>query len=100
MAPAFRRTGARWLDGTEEAAFPFWAPDSRSIAFSARGKLYRLDLAGGAPVAIANQPALGGYWDEAVYILAGTVGSAKVIRIPYDEKVKKAATELFISYST
>jgi eukaryotic-like serine/threonine-protein kinase len=74
-------TGARFLYGTEEAAFPFWSPDSKSIAFSAGGRLRRVDLAGGAPVVIANQAALGGCWDNSGYILAGQVTSG-LVRIP------------------
>ena len=46
-------TEARPLAGTEGATFPFWSPDSRAIAFFATGKLLRLDLAGGAPRALA-----------------------------------------------
>jgi Tol biopolymer transport system component len=49
--------------GTEGAANPFWAADSRSIGFFAAGKLYRIDLAGGSPQLIANAPAQrGGCW--------------------------------------
>src|SRR5262249_19479376 len=67
-------TAARLLPGTEGAAFPFWSPDSRAIGFSARGKLQRVDLAGGAPVAIADR-ALGGSWDSDGSILFGTLAS-------------------------
>ena len=33
--------------GTEEALFPFWSPDSKSIAFFAGDKLKRMEAAGG-----------------------------------------------------
>ena len=39
----------RPLPGTEGATFPFWSPDSRSIAFFAAGKLMRLDIGSGSP---------------------------------------------------
>jgi serine/threonine protein kinase/Tol biopolymer transport system component len=39
----------RPLAGTEEAAFPFWSPDSRSVAFVANGKLKKIDLTGAPP---------------------------------------------------
>jgi Tol biopolymer transport system component len=42
-------TTAQPLAGTDGAAYPFWAPDSRSLGFFADGQLKRLDLAGGAP---------------------------------------------------
>jgi len=49
-------TDARPLAGTDGASFPFWAPDSKQIGFysAARGRLERVDLAGGAPIVIAS----------------------------------------------
>src|SRR5207249_1620652 len=40
---------AQPLSGTENAAFPFWSPDSRSIGFFDDAKLKRLDVGGGSP---------------------------------------------------
>ena len=61
---------ARPLTGTEGAQFPFWSPDSRSVAFFAEGKLKRLDLDGGAPRAIAAAPSgRGGTWNADDVIL-------------------------------
>ncbi len=51
-------TTAQPLAGTEGATYPFWAPDSRSVAFFAGGELKRLDLGGGTPKTLA--PALSG----------------------------------------
>jgi Tol biopolymer transport system component len=42
------------IPGTEGAGSVFWSPDSRSIAFSASGKLKRLDLAGGPAVPLCD----------------------------------------------
>jgi Tol biopolymer transport system component len=39
------------LPGAEGANDPFWSPDSRAIAFFARGKLRKADLAAGPPMA-------------------------------------------------
>ena len=47
-------TEARPLAGTEGATFPFWSPDSRAIGFFAGGRLFRLDVGGGAPQVLAN----------------------------------------------
>src|SRR5262249_47515221 len=35
------------LQGTEGAWFPFWSPDSQSVAFFADGRLRRVSLSGG-----------------------------------------------------
>ena len=59
----FDRTDARTLAATEGASLPFWSPDNLSIGFFARGKLYRVDIAGGAPQALANATTgRGGAW--------------------------------------
>ena len=47
-------TATQPLAGTEAASFPFWSPDSRSIAFFANGKLKRLDIGSGPPQVIAD----------------------------------------------
>jgi len=48
---------------TAGAAAPFWAPDGRSVAYVARGKLWRLDLDGSPPRALCEAPlAIGGAW--------------------------------------
>ena len=54
---------ARQVAGTENAIFPFWSFDSRSLAFFADGKLKIVDLGGGSAQAIANSPfGRGGTW--------------------------------------
>ncbi len=53
----------RTLSGTEGASFPFWSPDSRSIAFFAGGKLKRLDLADDIVRVLCDAPVgRGGAW--------------------------------------
>jgi hypothetical protein len=34
----------------EDGRYPFWSPDSKTVAFFAEGKLKRIDTAGGLPV--------------------------------------------------
>src|SRR5437879_1083782 len=41
----------RLLPETENAAYPFWSPDSRFIAFFADGKLKKMGVNGGVPIA-------------------------------------------------
>jgi hypothetical protein len=53
----------RPLNGTDEATFPFWSADGRSIGFSADGRLKRLDLEGGSQRVLANASGgMGGSW--------------------------------------
>jgi dipeptidyl aminopeptidase/acylaminoacyl peptidase len=54
---------ARQLPETDNAIFPFWSFDSRSIAFFADGKLKTIDLSGGSAQVIADSPfGRGGAW--------------------------------------
>jgi eukaryotic-like serine/threonine-protein kinase len=68
---------ARPLSGTEGADFPFWSPDSSSIAFFAGDRLKKLDLSGGAPVVLAEAVGgltswgVGGTWNRDGVILFG-----------------------------
>ena len=64
---------AQRLDGTENADFPFWSPDSGSIGFFADAKLKRVDVGGGAVVTLcdASPNGLGGTWSRDGTILFG-----------------------------
>ncbi len=65
---------ARLIAGTEGAAYPFWSPDSKSVGFFAGSKLRRVDLAGGAPLAICDVAvARGGAWSGDGRILYGVL---------------------------
>jgi hypothetical protein len=56
---------ARSIPGTDGGSFPFWSPDSRYIAFFAGGKLKKVPVAGGPPLALCNAvDARGGSWNE------------------------------------
>jgi Tol biopolymer transport system component len=44
----------RALPGTEEAEYPFWSPDSRSVGFFSRGRLHRLGLGDRDPTSLAD----------------------------------------------
>ena len=54
------------LAGTEEASYPFWSEDSRSIGFFAQNQLKRVDRTGGSPRRICDVGAdpRGGTWNR------------------------------------
>ncbi|MEQ1757194.1 MAG: protein kinase [Vicinamibacterales bacterium] len=58
--------GARPLERTEGATFPFWSPDSRSVGFFATNSLKTIDTASGAVRALASTAPnpQGGAWGE------------------------------------
>lgn len=83
-------TEARPLPGTEGAGLPFWSPDSRSIGFYSSGKLNRIDVDGGSPVAICNVApggnslgGFGGTWNKDGVILFGpNLAGTPILRVP------------------
>jgi eukaryotic-like serine/threonine-protein kinase len=76
-------TAAQPLAGTDDASFPFWSPDSRSLGFFAQGKLKIIDSSGGAvqTLADASQPR-GGAWGTDGTILYTPEAAAAMLRIP------------------
>jgi serine/threonine protein kinase len=65
----------RPVPGTDGAVFPFWAPDSKSIAFFIAGRLQRIDIAGGSPQTICpvnGSAPRGGTWNASGEIVFGT----------------------------
>ena len=68
---------ARPLAGTEGAAFPFWAPDSRSIAFFTQTRLRKVSVDGGPVQTVAelSSTVRGGSWNARGDIIFATAGS-------------------------
>src|SRR5262249_28824194 len=70
------------MAGTEEAEFPFWSADSRSIGFFAGGKLKRIDLSGGPPQTVADAPTgRGGAWNAEGTILFAPTNASPLWRV-------------------
>src|SRR5205823_939515 len=65
---------ARPLAGTENATYPFWSPDNKSIGFFAAGKLKKMDVAGGPATTLADASlSRGGTWShDGVIVFAPT----------------------------
>jgi Tol biopolymer transport system component/predicted Ser/Thr protein kinase len=56
---------AKPLAGTDDAAYPFWSPDSRFVGFFADGKLKKIEVSGGPALSICDAPdARGGAWNR------------------------------------
>ena len=74
---------ARPLEGTDDAAFPFWSPDGRSIAFFSGGKLKKISTAGGTPQVLADAPlGRGGSWSRDDVILFNPSPNLGLWRVP------------------
>lgn len=73
---------AHALPGTDDATFPFWSPDGRSLAFFANGKLKSIDLNGGSPLVICDAAqGRGGTWGPGGVILLTTDTQAAIVRV-------------------
>jgi eukaryotic-like serine/threonine-protein kinase len=85
---------ARPLRGTEGGVFPFWSPDSKSIAFFAGGKLKRSDIAGGAPQVLCDAARVfesGGTWSrDGIIVFASAEG---LFRVPASGGVPQQVTQ-------
>ena len=74
---------AQTFVGTDGASYPFWAPDGRSIAFFADGKLKRLNFDGSLPHIITDAPTgRGGTWSQDGVILFSPTTASTLMRVP------------------
>ncbi len=80
-----RRAGSlstTFLVATGRRAYPFWSPDSKSVAFFSDGRLQKVSVSGGPPVSICKtQGASGGSWGKGgtiVFAESSTGGLYKV----------------------
>jgi Tol biopolymer transport system component len=62
------------LEGTDDAADPFWSPDSRFLAFFADSKLKKIERTGGPVQTLCDSlGAVGGTWNHKGDILIGAL---------------------------
>ena len=85
----------RPLAGTEGAEGPFWSPDGRSLGFFARGRLWRVELAGGVPraIAVVSDPR-GGTWGRDNEIVYAPHPDGGLFRVPADGGTPAEVTTL------
>ncbi|MEO8726121.1 MAG: protein kinase [Acidobacteriaceae bacterium] len=70
------------LPGTENASYPFWSPDSRSVGFFSAGKLRRIEVAGGVPIVICDASSgRGGSWGTNGVILFSPTLNAGIMKV-------------------
>ena len=77
---ALDRIDSTEIEGTDDAAAPFFSPDGRWIGFFGAGKLKKVALSGGAPVVLADAPqTYGAAWlpDHAIAFADSRFGGLK-----------------------
>ncbi len=85
------------VPGGDEAIFPFWSPDSRSIAFFSRGKLKVIEASTSPPAArelAAVVEPRGGSWGEDGTIVYAPQNFKGLFRVPAAGGTPAPATEI------
>jgi serine/threonine protein kinase len=73
------------LTGAEGASYPFWSPDSHSLAFFVQGKLKRLEISGGPPTTLAEGiDPRGGAWSKDGTIIFAPHWRGPLVRVSAD----------------
>ena len=86
---------AQPLAGTDDAMYPFWAPDSRHIGFFADGKLKTVDTGGGSVRVLCDaRQGWGGAWNRDGVILFEPDNNGPLYKISDTGGAPTAATKL------
>jgi hypothetical protein len=74
---------ARLITGTDGARQPFWSPDSRTLAYFARGRLMKVAVDGGSPVQVCAAPdGRGGTWgSQGVIVFQPTMTLSGLLQV-------------------
>jgi serine/threonine-protein kinase len=74
--------GARAVPGSRGARQPFFSPDGQWVAFFAQGQLQKAEVAGGAPIRLAEAGnPMGGTWNEDNTIIYATSLGSGLLQI-------------------
>ena len=92
---------AHSLAGTENAIFPFWSPDGRSLGFFADGKLKTIDIESGSPQVVADAPfGRGGAWGSNGVIVFSPNTQTALSRVNATGGAASTATQLDPAHHT
>ena len=83
---------ARVIPGTKGATYPFWAPDSRQVAYLTSSGFWRTTIEGGAPIRIASERQFltgfnspGGVWRrDGTIVFAPAINGTSLLVVPAD----------------
>jgi serine/threonine-protein kinase len=69
------------LPDTDDAEYPFWSPDGRSLGYFARGSLRRVDASGGASTSLTSvvEPRGGSWGADGTIVFCENVGTLQRI---------------------
>lgn len=83
------------LAGTEGAANPFFAPDGRTVAFFADGRLKKVALDSGVVQSLGTAPSYGGAWvDPDTIVFSGAPFTNGLMRVDASGGTPEAVSEL------
>jgi Tol biopolymer transport system component len=77
------------LDGTEDARYPFWSPESDSIAFASNGQLRVVELSRSRIRVVCSLPEgriTGGTWNQQGVMLFSSPGNVPIAQVRADGK--------------
>jgi serine/threonine-protein kinase len=88
-------TSPRLLSGTDNGRDPFFSPDGQWIGFFADGKMKKISIQGGSPVALCDSPnGRGASWgkDGNIYVELNSLGALS--RVPAEGGTPRQVTKL------